>query len=109
MEAAGEGANGRAYIVSIEDGQQLFVLTSPNDQEGGGAFGCAVAGAGDVDQDGIEDVIVGACAEDPGNSPEVAGRAHVFSGQDGGLLFELASPDPQESAASAPRSPVPGT
>jgi len=91
--AAGEGPNGRAYVLSIEDGRQLLLLTSPNDLEGGGAFGESVAGAGDVNGDGFADVIVGAPGEDPGTSPGSAGRAHVFSGRDGSLLFELESPN----------------
>lgn len=49
-------------------------------------FGAAIAGAGDVDGDGVPDVIVGA----PGASPQGvsgAGSAFVFSGATGKLLF----------------------
>jgi hypothetical protein len=34
--------------------------------------------AGDVNQDGLADLIVGAYNEDPGDSPEDAGRAYLF-------------------------------
>jgi len=38
-----------------------------------------VSGAGDVNQDGHPDVIVGAYRQDPGSSPTDAGRAYVYS------------------------------
>lgn len=85
---------GRAYVFSGQDGSLLYQLVSPN-EEGGGRFGWAVSGAGDVDHDGFVDVIVTACLEDPRNSPIDAGRAYIFSGQDGSLLSELVSPNEQ--------------
>ena len=87
---------GRVYIFNGEDGSLLWELTSPNAEEGG-KFGLSVAGAGDVDQDGLADVLVGAPLEDPGPSPTGAGRAYVFSGRTGGLLFEFVSPTESES------------
>jgi hypothetical protein len=72
----------------------VLTLISPN-EEVGGSFGTSVAGAGDVNGDGVADVIVGAGGESPGNSPSQAGRAYVFSGQNGNLLFELVSPNEQ--------------
>jgi len=83
---------GRAYIFSGQDGGLLFELISPN-EEALGLFGTSVSGAGDVNQDSFADVIVGASSEGPGTSPDGAGRAYIFSGQDGGLLFELISPN----------------
>ncbi|HZM00862.1 MAG TPA: VCBS repeat-containing protein, partial [Planctomycetota bacterium] len=47
-------------------------------------FGWAVAGAGDVDGDGVPDVLVG----EPGSAP-VPGEARLFSGLTGALLQEL--------------------
>jgi hypothetical protein len=70
----------------------VLMLVSPN-EEAGGKFGISVSGAGDVNQDGFHDVIVGASGEDPGDSPNGAGRAYVFSGRDGSLLLELVSPN----------------
>ena len=58
--------------------QVRYVLTSPN-QEVSGDFGYSVAGVGDVNNDGYDDVIVGAYQENPGESPLDAGRAYVFS------------------------------
>lgn len=51
----------------------------------GDAFGCSVAGAGDVDQDGVADVIVGAYGASPGGLT-MAGSAFVYSGANGALL-----------------------
>ena len=82
---------GRAYVFSGRDGIPLFELVSSN-EESSGRFGNSVAGAGDVNQDGVADVIVGALCEDP-DGVGCAGRAYVFSGRDGGLLFELVSPN----------------
>jgi hypothetical protein len=86
---------GRAYVFSGRNGSVLLELVSPN-EEAQGQFGFAVAGAGDINRDGFADVIVGASDEDPGTSPDDAGRAYVFSGQDGSVLFELTSPNEQE-------------
>jgi hypothetical protein len=80
----------RAFVFSGQTGTILFELVSPNEQSGG-YFGNSVAGAGDVDQDGFADLIVGAWREDPGTSPTFAGRAYVFSGRNGSPLLELAS------------------
>jgi hypothetical protein len=70
----------------------LYTLQSPNGTAGSNWFGGCVSGAGDVDNDGHDDVIVGAYWED-GGAPN-AGRAYVFSGADGGLLYTLESPNP---------------
>lgn len=77
-------ATGPTYTQAFDN----VTLMSPN-EEGSGWFGYSVAAAGDVNHDGSPDVIVGAWFEDPGTSPSDAGRAYVFSGQDGSLLFEL--------------------
>jgi hypothetical protein len=87
---------GRAYVFSGRNGSLLFELVSPNEEEDG-FFGTSVSGAGDANQDGHADVIVGAEYEDPGTSPPSAGRAYVFSGLDGSLLFELASPNEKQA------------
>ncbi len=74
---------GSVFVYSGASGQLLYRWDGP---ESFGAFGSAVAGGGDVDGDGVPDVIVGA----PGSSPggvSVAGSAFVFSGATGELLL----------------------
>lgn len=85
---------GRAYVFSGINGLLLHTLVSPAD-EYEGWFGCSVAGAGDVNGDGHNDILVGAYGESPGMCPERAGRAYLFSGVSGALLRSLVSPHQQ--------------
>ena len=86
-------AAGRAYIISGATGNVLDTLVSPN-EENNGSFGWSVAGTGgDVNADGVPDVIVGAIREDPGSSPSDAGRAYIISGATGNVLHTLQSPN----------------
>jgi len=73
---------GTAYIFSGADGSLIRTLNPPAEVLSG-RFGSALANAGDVDHDGVTDVLVGA----PG-----ASKAYVFSGATGGLIFTMASP-----------------
>ncbi len=89
-ENGGASDAGRAYIFSGQTGSLLYTLQSPN-AEAGGWFGFSVSGAGDVNNDDCDDVIVGACWEDGGVTN--AGRAYIFSGQTGNVLYTLQSPN----------------
>ncbi len=86
---------GRAYVFSGATGGLIHTLVSPN-EEAWAYFGRGICRAGDVNADGVEDVVVGAYMEDPGLSPDGAGRAYVFSGATGGLLLSLTSPNQEE-------------
>ena len=85
-------ADGRAYVFSGNGGGPLFTLANPS-PTAYGHFGWSVSGAGDVNNDGKDDVIVGAPGNSPGMSPDHAGRAYIYSGDTGGLLRTLMSPN----------------
>jgi len=72
----GAGVGGRALVLSGATGEVLHTL------EGGipgGGFGWSVGGAGDMNGDGLADLIVGA--------PGGAGYARAYSGADGSQLY----------------------
>lgn len=68
---------GRVYVYSGRSGKLLWAKTGADNED----LGIGIEGAGDVNHDGIADVIAGA----PGSS-----RAYVYSGRDGRLLLTLA-------------------
>ncbi|TAH34529.1 MAG: hypothetical protein EYC70_16475 [Planctomycetota bacterium] len=76
----GSAAAGYAVVVSGRRGLELHRLTGTIP---GGAFGEAVAGAGDVNADGFADLIVGAPRTSTG------GEATVFSGADAAPLHHI--------------------
>jgi len=73
---------GRAYVFSGIDGDTLYIFTGEAELD---LLGASVSGAGDVNNDGYDDLIVGAPESDSGGTN--AGRAYVYSGQTGGLLW----------------------
>ncbi len=75
---------GYAKIYSGRDGRVLLTLRAENS---GDEFGRHASGVGDVNHDGFADVIVGA----PSNNTagQKAGRAYVYSGNDGRVLLTL--------------------
>ncbi|MCA9693046.1 MAG: Ig-like domain-containing protein [Nannocystaceae bacterium] len=87
---------GRAYVVFGKQDAQLVDLKQVADGVGGFAIngekagdwaGIAVAGAGDVNGDGLDDVIIGAPQADP--IGEAAGRSYVIFGKEDGAPVEL--------------------
>ncbi|MBN4057124.1 FG-GAP repeat protein [bacterium AH-315-J21] len=76
---------GRAYLYSGIDGTPLDTFTGEN---AGDLFGWAVSGAGDVDNDGFADIIIGAISFAGANGH---GKCYVYSGQTRALLFTFQS------------------
>ncbi|KAF0160669.1 MAG: FG-GAP repeat-containing protein, partial [Rhodocyclaceae bacterium] len=92
------GDSGRSYVVFGQTGGTAINLTAIANGSGGfvingeGAYdssGFSVAAAGDVNGDGLADLIVGANGSDPngGNS----GRSYVVFGQTGGTAIDLSA------------------
>jgi hypothetical protein len=75
-KAAGGANAGRVYVYSTRTGRLLWSVTGNT----GDQLGTGVEGSGDVDGDGVPDVIASA----PG-----AGKAFLYSGKDGHVLQTL--------------------
>ncbi len=73
------GGSGKAYIYSSASGKLLQSFTGKKGEQ----LGNSAVGIGDVNDDGIPDVIVGA------PSPASTGKAYVFSGKDGTTIYKL--------------------
>lgn len=76
---------GSAYVYSGATGTLIWQFDG---QEREDLFGESVSGAGDVDGDGHDDVIVGTSWTDPGGLQD-AGSAHVYSGATGALIWQF--------------------
>jgi hypothetical protein len=85
---------GLARVHSGKDGSVIWSIVG----ESGDFFGYDVAGAGDVDADGHDDILVGAPKD--GTAGAQAGAALVYSGRDGALLHTLLGENPGEQAGT---------
>ena len=89
---AGMNLAGSAYLYSGATGRLVHRVDGTNTDH---RLGFPVADAGDVDQDGAADLLIGAIGMAPGGLYR-AGSALVYSGADGSLLFQF---DGQEANA----------
>lgn len=86
MAASGGMAEaGKVYVYSGADGTLLRQWSGTND---GDYFGKSVAGCGDINQDGFDDLLVGAHHALDSSNNRRKGAAYVFSGVDGSLLYQ---------------------
>jgi hypothetical protein len=74
---------GRVNVYSVTTASLLLSITG---QQAEGVLGESVDGAGDVDGDGTPDLVIGSPLASPDGKHE-AGRAGVYSGKTGQLLF----------------------
>lgn len=93
---------GKAWVFDGADGTMAFALTNPNPQANQ-TFGERIGRAGDVNGDGVPDILVGAPDTNidingDGTPESNVGQAYVLSGADGTEIFTINTPDPQADA-----------
>jgi hypothetical protein len=79
----GISLSGSVFVYSGATGTLLYQW---NGSHYGGLFGAAISGGGDINADGIPDVIIGAPSTNTGGVSH-SGSVFAYSGADGSLLF----------------------
>ena len=91
--APGQGSDiGHAYVYSGATGRTIVRLRGHHH---GDMFGAAVSSAGDVNGDGVPDLVVGSYTSSDG--APAAGKVQVFSGATGERLRTITSTTPNEN------------
>lgn len=93
----GEESVGRMYVFSGRDGSLLHKIDNPAPHERS-SFGfqdVSPLSPGDVDNDGAADIYGVGFGQDGADGPEGAGRAWVFSGRTGDVIYEVDNPNLQ--------------
>jgi len=87
-------SGGKVLVFSGKTGALLFDLEDPTEAEDG-KFGYAVAGLGDVDGDGVADILVGVPGRDIPDEDGVrhVGLCYTFSGRTGQMIRKINHPD----------------
>ena len=89
--AKGPGT-GRIFIHSGATGERMLTLTG---EAPGDGFGIGIADAGDVDDDGHDDLIIGAWQH--ASAAPSGGKVYLYSGRDGSLVYTVTSRVPGET------------
>src|SRR5437762_11978331 len=82
---------GEAFVFSGADQSILFTINDPNEDEGN-RFGYAVAGLGDVNGDGVPDMLIGVPKANASEELPDVGTVYIFSGANGSLIRQLDPP-----------------
>ena len=77
-------STGRVYIHSGRTGERLHILTG---EAAGDGFGIGTADVGDVDEDGHDDLLIGAWQH--AGAARSGGKCYVYSGKTGELLSAI--------------------
>lgn len=104
---------GRVYALDGRTREVIYVIRNPEPRPATppfGGFGWSLTDLGDIDGDGVHDVGVGSVGHnvytgsgepcgtpEPNGCNERQGKAWVFSGADGRLLYDLDNPAPQST------------
>jgi len=92
LSASDPRGSGLACVFDGATGELLHILASPNPEKDG-HFGFSVSGVSDLNGDGLGDLTIGAGGElEDDATGRNEGRAYVFDGSTGGLLYALLSP-----------------
>lgn len=78
------------YVYSGATGNLLLLIPPPGGHDG---FGSTLAGIGDWNSDGVDDIAVGAPRAENLYQEENAGAIVIYSGSDGAILFRLDGPN----------------
>jgi hypothetical protein len=93
IESAANGFDGRVHLHSGATGSWIRTILSADPAPSpltSGEFGFAISACGDLDGDGITDIVVGAPEEVPASGK--TGRAYAYSSANGGLIAIFDSP-----------------
>ncbi len=85
-------ATGRIYVHSGADGKRLYTLTG---ETAGDGFGIGSADVGDVNQDGFDDLLIGAWQH--ASAALSGGKVYLYSGKDGSLLQTITCRTPGDT------------
>jgi len=92
---AGTQIEGYAYVYSGIDSTLLHKFTG---EATGDRFGNCVSGAGDINNDGINDILIGAWGNDANGTR--AGRAYAYSGDDFSLMYTFTGDSAEDQFGS---------
>ncbi len=111
LDVGGVRGAGRVYAISGRTRQVIYKIDSPEPQAGS-PFGDFVSAFGDLNGDGVSELGVGAQSHsagpdcgtpEPNACREAQGKAWVYDGKTGNLLYALDNPNPQGNTGNVSR------